>query len=425
MANSAEPALEFDELLMISEPHLVERYGKALASFGLKMPKLKKFQIDMIGYSPEIAKSLKNPDYLDPHRVNRRFIILTPEQENLPVVHSSFSNTRDLMAEFFEHNRRVLYALTIKDVVFGEIEDSLFKVRDIDDLLSIEQVEFKISSHAQLPEKTARLKSKIDRLLKEPEAWRDDQLIQGMVDLARETGDIRDNELLPEEVFFRHESYWSSHFGGIYIFHDGNQATVICDSSARGFRKSRPWQVSYIDIKDSRNIYRFLEESGRLEPPRGSWIERSGLLDMRLHMVAVMLADAKGDALPENGFDKKWSRQWISENRTMVGEEGTIPLLLWVESQIEDWSTIDVRDVEDDWKFAICRADPEHPDFELVNRLISDFLPYDFITRFEFNQPNFAEDKQAWSKNYAGFVAEVLNNYYLPKHDSLFERLYL
>ena len=34
---------------------------------------------------------------LDPNEVNRRFIILTPAQIDLPVVHTAFSNTSQLV----------------------------------------------------------------------------------------------------------------------------------------------------------------------------------------------------------------------------------------------------------------------------------------------------------------------------------------
>jgi hypothetical protein len=77
----------------------------------------------MTGFSPEIAEELGDPDYLDPNGVNRRFVILTPEQENLPVVHTQFSNTAGLMHEFFDGNRRAVHAVTIKDALFGEIEE--------------------------------------------------------------------------------------------------------------------------------------------------------------------------------------------------------------------------------------------------------------------------------------------------------------
>ena len=148
MKRLLENKLIFGELLAIDEPHLIERYNKALEGFGLKRVKLERFSIDMTGYSPEVAQALANPEYLDPNGVNRRFIILTPEQETLPVVNTQFSNTEQLMLAFFEKNRREIFAVTIKDVLFGEIEDSVLEVDNIDDLMSIEQVEFRVSTSA-------------------------------------------------------------------------------------------------------------------------------------------------------------------------------------------------------------------------------------------------------------------------------------
>ena len=71
--------------MRVSEPHLVERYNQALKGFGLKPTKLKTFRIDMTGFSPEIADEQSDQQYLDPHGVNRRFIILSPQQIELPV----------------------------------------------------------------------------------------------------------------------------------------------------------------------------------------------------------------------------------------------------------------------------------------------------------------------------------------------------
>lgn len=424
MTASPDDALLFNRLLTISEPHLVERYNKALEGFGYKPVSLKKFSIDMCGYSPQVAKALKDPQYLDPGEVNRRFIIVSPEQAKLPTIQTSFSNTGDLMQEFFDQNLRTLHALTIKDVVFGEIEDSIFEVDDIDDLLSIEQVEFKVSTPEGLPAKTAKLKMMMDRLLKEPDAWRDDAMLKDMVKIAKQTGDIRDNELLPSEVLFRHKTYWSSHFGGIYIFNDEQQTTVICDSSARGFRKSRPWQVSYLDIKDQRQVYRFLAETGRLDPPRGSWIERSGLLELRLHMNAAWLAAVEGDDLPSSLPDKRWTNRWIKAHDDFVEDEGTIPLLKWVNSEVSNWSNIDMDDINPSQRFVLCRANPDHEDMDLVNRLISDYLPFDFLTRFAFNKPNFNRDHAEWPDTYKKFVVDAVGEYYFKSKVDMHTRLY-
>ena len=81
------------------------------------------------------------------------------------------------MHEFFQSNRRAIDALTIKDVIYGEIEDSVQKVTDIEDLLSINQVEFKVLSGEDVLGKAAELGRLVDRLKQEPEAWRDERRI--------------------------------------------------------------------------------------------------------------------------------------------------------------------------------------------------------------------------------------------------------
>src|SRR5690606_9819610 len=120
-------ALIYGRLLVIDEPHLIARYNRALTAFGLPQTQLARFEIDRTGFSPQVAEDLKDPDYLDPNGINRRFIILTPRQIELPVVHTAFSNTSQLMFEFLSRNARAIHAVTIKDVLFGEIEDSVSK----------------------------------------------------------------------------------------------------------------------------------------------------------------------------------------------------------------------------------------------------------------------------------------------------------
>ena len=165
-----ENELIYGRLLTVSEPHLVERYNKALVAFGLQPTKLASFNIDRTGFSPEIAEELGDYQYLDPNEVNRRFIILTPDQVDLPVVHTAFSNTGQLLYEFFTSNSRAIDALTIKDVIYGEIEDSVAKVEDIEDLLTINQVEFRVLSAEDVLGKAAELATLTDRLKREPDA---------------------------------------------------------------------------------------------------------------------------------------------------------------------------------------------------------------------------------------------------------------
>ncbi|MBZ9763935.1 hypothetical protein LB553_24055 [Mesorhizobium sp. CA8] len=416
--------LIYGRLLTVDEPHLIQRYNKALAAFGLEPTRLKSFQIDRTGFSPEIAEECGDYDYLDPNEVNRRFIILTPSQIDLPVVHTAFSNTSQLMFEFMSKNRRAIDALTIKDVIYGEIEDSVPKVNDIEDLLSINQVEFKVLSAEDVLGKAAELGKLVDRLKQEPDAWRDNAMLQRMVDLAKICGDIRENALVPDQVIFRHNAYWTSHFGGLYVFVDPDMTTVISDPAAPGFRRSRPWQVSYLSINDADKVFGFLAATGRLDLPRASWIETSGYLEHRAEMVVRTLIR---DAEPNRNLtdvDKVWLQTWILGHADLIASDGNFPFLNAAKREIAQLGHLKIEDVPPRQRFLVVRAKPEHPDAWLINQLISDFVPQDFVSRYVFNKPGFYKDDDGFSDAWRSHVVDVLKTTYLKDKTAFRARLY-
>ena len=419
-----ENDLIYGRLLPVDQPHLVDRYNRALKAFGLKPTKLKAFEIDRTGFSPQIAEELEDHDYLDPNGVNRRFIILTPAQAPLPVVHTRFSNTSQLMYEFFTANSRAINALTIKDVIYGEIEDSISVVNDIEDLLSINQVEFRVLSAEDVLGQAAELRTLVDRLRSEPEAWRDNALLERMVALAKVVGDIRENSLVPDKVVFRHNAYWTSHFGGLYVFVDDNTTTIISDPKTPGFRRSRPWQVNYISLADPEQVFRFLSATGRLELPRASWIETSGYLENRGEMFIRNLIHELEPERDLNAIDKIWLQTWIHTHAEIISDEGTWPFLNAFRRELANSGRVEVKRIDPLKRFLVVRALPEHPDAWLVNRLISDFVPYDFLSRYVFNKQGFYADYQGWNEIYRKHVVEILKTTYLKDKAGLRKRLY-
>ena len=416
--------LIYGRLLTIQEPHLIERYNKALTSFGLKPTQLASFDIDRTGFSPQVAEELGDYQYLDPNEVNRRFIILTPSQISLPVVHTAFSNTSQLMFEFMSANQRAIDALTIKDVIYGEIEDSVSKVEDIEDLLSINQVEFKVLSAEDVLGKAAELATLTDRLKQEPDAWRDDAMLKRMVELAKVCGDIRENALVPDQVIFRHNAYWTSHFGGLYVFVDPDMTTVISDPAAPGFRRSRPWQVSYLSIRDADAVFRFLASTGRIELPRASWIEQSGYLEHRAEMVVRGLIR---DAEPKRNLsdvDKVWLQTWIHAHADLIARDGNFPFLNAAKREIKQVGQLKIDEVAPAQRFLVARAKPDHPDAWLTNRLISDFVPSDFVSRYIFNKQGFYRDYEGFSQGWRAHVVDVLKTTYLKDKVGFRARLY-
>ncbi|MGO4622714.1 DUF6638 family protein [Ensifer sp. 2YAB10] len=419
-----EAELIYGRLLDISEPHLIARYNKALEGFGLRPTTLKQFSIDMTGFSPEIAEELGDRDYLDPNRVNRRFIIMTPEQAELPVVHTSFSNTAALMHEFFNANSRAINAVTIKDALYGEIEDSVSIVDDIDDLLSINEVRFRVLSAEDMLGKAAELRGLVDRLKKVPTAWADDEMLNRMVELAKLTGDIRQNALVPDQLVFRHEAFWANHFGGVYIFLDGKMTTVICDPSVPGFRRSRPWQVSYIALNDYARIYDFLASTKRLQLPQASWVEDSGLYQHRADMVVRGLINESDPTADLANADRIWLQTWMHRNAAMVAGDGTYPFLQEMIRTVAATGTIKMQDVAPANRFLLVRAAPAHPDQWLVNRLISQLVPRDFVSRFVFDKQGFYDAYERYSESFKAYVVATLTGSYLKDKAAFRHKLY-
>ncbi|MGB3389092.1 MAG: DUF6638 family protein [Pseudaminobacter sp.] len=416
--------LIYGRLLAVEAPHLIERYNKALTAFGLPQTKLASFEIDRSGFSPQVAEELGDPHYLDPNQINRRFIILTPAQSDLPVVHTAFSNTSQLLYEFFARNSRAIDALTIKDVIYGEIEDSVAKVEDIEDLLSINQVEFRVLSAEDVLGKAAELGTLVDRLKQEPDAWRDNDMLKHMVELAKVCGDIRENALVPDQVIFRHNAFWTSHFGGLYVFVDPDMTTVISNPAAPGFRRSRPWQVSYLSIHDADRVFRFLASTGRIELPRASWIEASDYLEHRAEMAILALIHAAEPDRDIARADKVWLQTWIHGHAEMINRDGTFPFLNAAKREIRQLGQMRMEEVPPQHRFQVVRAKPDHPDAWLTNRLISDFVPADFISRYVFNKQGFYADYEKLTEPWRSFVVERLKTAYLNDKGTLRRRLY-
>lgn len=416
--------LIYGRLLPIEEPHLIERYNRALKAFGLKPTTRSMIEIDRTGFSPQVAQVLDDVHYLDPNEINRRFIILTPQQIFLPVVHTAFSNTSQLLYEFMTANARVINALTIKDVLFGEIDNSVARVEDIEDLLSINQVEFRVLSAEDVTGKATELATLVDRLKQEPDFWRDTKALEHMVDLARVTGDIRQNALVPENVIFRHNAYWTSHFGGLYVFVDPGMTTVISDPAAPGFRRSRPWQVSYLSIHDVERVFNFLLETGRIELPRASWVEQSGYLEHRAEMLVRMLIHQEEPTRDLDAVDKVWLQTWIYSHAGLINREGTFPFLNAAKREIAQLGQMRIEDVPPKQRFLVVRAKPDHPDAWLTNRLISDFVPFDFMARYIFNKQGFYRDYQGFNPVWRNHVVETLKETYLKDKAGFRHRLY-
>ena len=83
----------------------------------------------MSGYSPEIGDELDDDLYLNPNGCNRQFILLTTAQKDAPLLNIKFSTSRGILTQFIETNEAQLFALTARDAVAGELQNSVYECR--------------------------------------------------------------------------------------------------------------------------------------------------------------------------------------------------------------------------------------------------------------------------------------------------------
>lgn len=398
--------LMFGNLIEVSSPALVERYNRALRHLTGKTTGLADFHIDISGYSPEIGHELGDPGYLNPSGANRQFILLTTGQKTAPLLNMKFSTARGILRQFIEANEAQLFALTARDAVCGELQGSVYDLSTPARLLDMKRITVEadtIGGHVADAENLATL---ISHFRTEPDGWRDEALIAQMIGLAEKTGDVTRVPISLPAMTFSQPNFWTSHFGGIYIFQDLPHPGVI-STLPRDSLGSLPI-AQVMDITRRNQIADWLDRNGLVEPiVQARGLDAAAILRQKMDFILVEaaealkidIADARrtelrkiayrlGDALPDEFL-------------------GLAGLLRWVEGA-GPWPRITS---EHACYFYTLRAAPGK-DRDLVNMLLSELAPMDvrqlFITHKELFYAHYAR----WSDRKRHWVADFLEREY-------------
>ena len=70
------------------------------------------------------------------------------------------------------------------------------------------------------------------------------------------------------------------------------------------------------------------------------------------------------------------------------------------------------------------RANPDHDDWLLVNRFLSEFVPYDFLTRFIVNKQAFYRDYETFSDTHREYAVRLITAVYFPDKQELWSALF-
>jgi hypothetical protein len=404
-----ERGLLYGGLQRIEEPHLRERYNRALAALRLAPTKLESFHIDATGYSPEIADERGDHSYLDPRGVNRLFIILSPEQRDLPVIRTHFSADLTVLRKFFDANRLALETLTLADAVFGEVENLVLEVQKPADIVGIESVTFDVHTVGGTLEEAEKLKALVERFEAEPESWRDSELMAAIVEGAKLCGDIRRNGVLPTVLTFHWPDVsWTRHLGGCYVVRAGGECRLFGDPARLA---PAPEGASVHRLDDAEAVLGVLEGHGFLEPVNPHWLAASQIVDHRIAMLVAELVAAAGTADPREALDERQLPRLIHQNLDMLKRDRRFRALTEIRPALVAGRSVSL-DASD--ALMIRRALPSHLDVWEVNRLLSEFVRFDPVTLFIVNKPRFYEVYAGLSEPMQRFAVEAVTTIYQP-----------
>ncbi len=406
MIRLIENGLMFGGLIEVASPALVERYRRAMKHLTGQETKLADFHIDLSGFSPEIGDELGDPLYLNPDGCNRQFILLTTAQKEAPLLNIRFSTSRGVLRQFIETNEAALFALTARDAVAGELQNSVYDVATPQRLFDIRKVTVEADTIGGHVADAGKLTAMIERFRGEGEAWQDEALIAGMIALARKTGDITRVPVSLPAMSFEQANFWTGLFGGIYLFRDLRAPAAISVAPLATLGSLPIGQA--MDLSDRNQIAEWMVRNELVEPiveARGA--DAAAILRQKMDFILVDAADTLGIELGEA------TRTDLRKIAHRLGEalpdefKGLASMLRWVEGG-GDWPRITS---EHPSFFYTLRSKP-HKDRDLVNMLLAELTPLDVRQMFILHKEKFYAAYAGWSGRKRGYVAKFLATEY-------------
>ena len=410
--------LIYGDLFKVDTPAMIERYNVALEALTGKRTELDSFMIDISGFAPEIGEEFGDDLYLNPNGVNRQFILLSTEQKECPLINAQFSTSHHILKSFIEDNESQLFALTARDAVAGELNNSVLRVDTPAKLFDIRKIVVEADTSKAHLKDAAKLQSKIAEFQSRDDAWWDDVLIADMITLSKRTGDVTQNPIMFSQVHYEKGNFFTEHFGGIYVFRDMDVPAAISRKPKADLGKMPIRNV--LDFDDRKAILSFLSTNNLVESiTEARGLDVPALLRQRLDFILISEAAAAGENL--EGLSRQQLRVLHRKHIRGLPEEyhALSDVLRWVEQGGRRPSL----SAEHPAAFYTLRA-AQTPDKDLVNMLLAELCPYDVRQLFIVHKQAFYDVYMSWPDQKREYVAEFLAREYMVDRAGAREALF-
>lgn len=252
-------------LIKIDSAILVSRYNAALDKMGFEKTTLKSFQIDRMGWSPEIAAEKGDDYYLSLGPANPVLIVLVPEQATAPIYFPMHSFDWKLTERWFKSHWAQIAELTKETALCVDFDQSVELYAVPQDMTMVNEVVVRTAAVNDIMEQAEIQQGLVREWMNNPDSYLDSKLI-AQLEYSREVaGDLRSRSLIIRDYQFSDVvDFYSKEFGGTFVLRSRNTSPLIF---VRGHEVADNYGVPIAD----ENILPILIERGYVETNIDWW----------------------------------------------------------------------------------------------------------------------------------------------------------
>lgn len=400
-------------LLEITSEEMVGRYNGALESMGLVPTSLSQFSVDMIGWSPEIAKEKKNLYYLTRSLANPMAIIVNINQQHAPIYNRYHSFDRVMLLELFDRYSKQIMDINTTDALCIDLDNGVSKYTGIDDLLLVDSYVMRLETPGGLLSGARRQKGLVDGFLSSDTLWENKEAREELIRSGQRYGDLRNRHIIIPALTYRDtQIYYTEALGGVYILKcpSGGTATEIL--------------VIYKDLEQL-NISTTSRRQVRLEPIDGENLigKLTGAkylqFDLQRYRANPAQLEEKkeillADYICSSGLSyENWSELKVKNFITEYAHD--IPELYFelerLQKQLVSGDIINMASLSS--SLLACLTTPHErisPQYHhVLESLISEIDPGDPFRLFKYNKNRFYREYQNYSEPKKNWIVDYLN----------------
>lgn len=208
---------------------LAERYNGCLHMLGVEPTELKRFHVDGMGWSPEIASEKSNAYYLNFGQANSNAILISPEQEGNPVHMPFHSFDRDIMTTVFAAYAKEIRDITKDSAICIHFDQHIDTYYEPFDLLRYTQLTLSFRILNDLGKKQKEQLELVDTF-NSGNNFINRDIHNKLLDSAKKYGDLRGRKLELEPLQLKIGSFYTKAFGGIFVLRDFINDIIVFES---------------------------------------------------------------------------------------------------------------------------------------------------------------------------------------------------